>query len=57
MFTALSAPVFHLDRQGCAIYIAYTCRGHRYRRRYDKKTLQVWDLSVAGRWSYLLFER
>jgi ABC-type sugar transport system permease subunit len=25
MFTALSAPVFHLDRQGRAIYITYTC--------------------------------
>jgi hypothetical protein len=24
MFTALSAPVFHLDRQGCAICITYT---------------------------------
>jgi KaiC/GvpD/RAD55 family RecA-like ATPase len=25
MFTALSAAVFHLDRQGCAIYVTYTC--------------------------------
>jgi hypothetical protein len=29
MFTALSASVFHLDRQGCAIYITYTCAPSR----------------------------